>query len=194
MKRVNLCDEDPLLVKIMLEFLYTQRCDLSTTFLGDEVGDYDDGDDKDCKIRSLDDIIALYALGDKYGIPSLCPHASHDFQKTICDLRDTPQRQLIPDILLGCIPQVYTSTPDSDRTLKDFLVKEMIHGHCSSSSAGPDGKALLEAMEDNAQFRKDMTVGLLEKEKAKEKAKEHDAEFEKALASVGEAMWDSSSM
>lgn len=49
-------------------------------------------------------------------------------------------------------------------------------------------------MEDNAQFRKDMTVGLLEKEKAKEKAKEHDAEFEKALASVGEAMWDSSSM
>lgn len=127
----------------MLEFLYTQRCDLSTTFLGDEVGDYDDGDDKDCKMRSLEDIIALYALGDKYGIPSLCQYASHDFQKTICDLRDTPLRQSIPDILLGCIPQVYTSTLDSNRTLKDVLVKEMIHGHGSSSSAMPDAKALL---------------------------------------------------
>lgn len=42
-------------------------------------------------------------------------------------------------------------------------------------------------MEDNAQFRKDMTVGLLEK------AKGNDAETMNALASVGTA-WESSLM
>ena len=43
-------------------------------------------------------------------------------------------------------------------------------------------------MENNAQFRKDMTVGLLEKEKAKEdeeKAEEHETELINALAYAG---------
>ncbi len=112
----------------MLDFLYTVGVDV------------DDDDDED---RSLDDIIALYALGDKYAIPSLCEYASLDFENTIRDLADTPQRHSSPDIVLGCIPQLYTSTPDSDRTLKDLLVEEMIYRHCSSSSARPDVKALL---------------------------------------------------
>lgn len=108
----------------MLDFLYTQTYDLSTTF------------------PPLEDIIALYALGDKYAISSLCQHASYDFEKTIRNLR-SPYPHSSHNILLSCIPQLYSSTPDSDHTLKDLLVEEIIHRHCSSSTARPDVEALL---------------------------------------------------
>lgn len=108
----------------MLDFLYTQTYDLSATS------------------PPLDDIIALYALGDKYAISSLCQHASHDFEKTIRNFR-SPYPHSSYDILLSCIPELYGSTPDSDHTLKVLLVEEIIDRHCSSYTARPDVEALL---------------------------------------------------
>ncbi|KAL8643847.1 MAG: hypothetical protein Q9226_008081 [Calogaya cf. arnoldii] len=145
---VNL-EENPSLIRIMLDFLYTQTYDLPTTSLTEEMDE--DGDDE-----SLNNLIALYALGDKYAISSLCQHAALDFEEIVHDPEQT---------LLSSIPQLYSSIPENDRMLRDLFLKEIIFRHRFNSTAKMDAdvETLLEAMEENVEFRKDMTLCLLKK-------------------------------
>ncbi|KAL8885161.1 MAG: hypothetical protein Q9215_006941 [Flavoplaca cf. flavocitrina] len=102
----------------------------------------------------LSNLIDLYALGDKYAISALCRHAAARFQKTISEISDC-------EFNLQRIPQIYGSVPENDTTLKDLLIAEIILRYCSYTRHRPGQGILLEAMDQYAEFRKDMTLGLL---------------------------------
>ncbi|KAL8893474.1 MAG: hypothetical protein Q9192_005225 [Flavoplaca navasiana] len=129
----------------MLGFLYTQTFDISPLGLVDN---------QYHPMTFLSNLIDLYALGDKYAISALCRRAAARFQKTISELSDS-------EFNLQCIPQIYDSVPENDTTLKDILIAEIIMRYCSYARPRPDQGILLEAMDQYAEFRKDMTLGLL---------------------------------
>ena len=106
----------------MLDFLYTQTYDLPTSSLTEEMDE--DGDDE-----SLNNLVALYALGDKYAISSLCQHAALDFEENVHDPEQT---------LLSSIPQLYSSIPENNRMLRDLFLKEIIYHHRYNSTAKMD--------------------------------------------------------
>ncbi|KAL8854522.1 MAG: hypothetical protein Q9198_010917, partial [Flavoplaca austrocitrina] len=142
---IDLSDKRPLLIKAMLDSLYTQTFDISPLAIVDNQYHTQ---------TFLSNLIDLYALGDKYAIPALCHDAAYRFQKTISEISDS-------EFNLQCIPQIYGSVPENVTTLKDLLIPEIILRYCSYARPRPDQGILLEAMDQYAEFRKDMTLGLL---------------------------------
>ncbi|KAL9635573.1 MAG: hypothetical protein Q9204_002581 [Flavoplaca sp. TL-2023a] len=142
---IDLSDNRPLLIKTMLDVLYTQTFD--TFPLATVENQYH-------PTTFLSNLIDLYALGDKYATPALRQDAATRFQKTISEISES-------EFNLQCIPQIYDSVPENDTTLKDLLIAEIILRYCSYARARPDQGSLLEAMDQHTEFRKDMTLGLL---------------------------------
>ncbi|KAL8725846.1 MAG: hypothetical protein Q9166_007092 [cf. Caloplaca sp. 2 TL-2023] len=151
----------------MLEFLYTQTYNLNkslpTMF-----------NEKDRHIQFAETNIALYTLGDKYAIFSLCSHAANCFDTVICDRitgADT-------DVALGAIPSVYAAAPENDRTLRDMVVG-VIAWNMKSIARRPKLKELfLVCMHQIEQFREDMSLALLDDCKIKHKDPNADNSFD----------------
>ncbi|KAL8958512.1 MAG: hypothetical protein Q9183_005817 [Haloplaca sp. 2 TL-2023] len=97
----------------------------------------------------------MYALADKYGIPSLCNSAASNFKACLWH-RNNPRE------LLFCVPMVYSSAPATDRTLRDMIVK-YFQRLAPSINARPNTKArLMRLVHEIEQFREDVMVTLLE--------------------------------
>ncbi|KAL8678662.1 MAG: hypothetical protein Q9224_007098 [Gallowayella concinna] len=136
----------------MLEFLYTHSYNLNETLPRIE-------NQKDRKIKFLETHIALYVLGDKYALPSLCQY-SVDCFRILLDRhgwkRDT-------DVLLACIPSVYAGTPENDRTLRDIIIQAVTHRMFGPEiRCSEDKKGFLDSMQHNEQFRNDMMGSILD--------------------------------
>ncbi|KAL8714270.1 MAG: hypothetical protein Q9225_006620 [Loekoesia sp. 1 TL-2023] len=132
--------DDPNDIGLMLEFFYTQTYETEQT-----------PDHKPVPVVH----VSLYALGDKYGIPTLCNYSADCFRKSI--RQSTSTAQLIP-----CIPLVYRSTPGRNRTLRDLIVSELI---CRSADVATDigmSDSMMRFVHSIEQFREDLVLGLLQ--------------------------------
>ncbi|KAI4231228.1 MAG: hypothetical protein L6R40_007798, partial [Gallowayella cf. fulva] len=110
--RLDLSEDQPYHIKLMLDFLYTQKVDFSEM----------------PAIRScefFEALIALYALGTKYLIPSFCHHVAMHFEEAIDDAH-IPAHMDTSCALFHCIPLVYASTPENDRTLRNIVVHKVL--------------------------------------------------------------------
>jgi hypothetical protein len=102
---VELPEDNPLVIAKMIEYLYISKYE--------SVG-VGEGTEKEA-LSELRLHAELYAVADKYGLPSLADHAKSRFIATIHDSWD-------PYGFLESINAIYTLTPGSNRGLRDVAV------------------------------------------------------------------------
>lgn len=100
--------------------------------------------------------VSLYALGDKYQIPALCTFSANQFHWLISSEPRVFQ-------LLMCVPLIYSSTPETDRRLRDLVVAELTHRSNDIAAEPGSNKVMLEHVNDIPQFRQDVVQGLLKR-------------------------------
>ncbi|KAL8637619.1 MAG: hypothetical protein Q9226_009102, partial [Calogaya cf. arnoldii] len=146
---LDLSEEKVEHVKLMLEFLYTGTYDILNLLY--------------CvhsrPVRCFN-VILLYAMAQRFKIPALRKHAHDHFKSMVNESRDTK-------FLLPCIPTVYDSTTEDDRSLRDILLESLVT-NCRSSE-----EALLKAADERKDFRKDLFLALLRSEKEDGKSKKN---------------------
>ncbi len=72
----------------------------------------------------------MYSLGDKYDIPSLKKEAARRFRE---DVGIPGNRKCETLTLLSVVDKIYTTTPDSDRGLRNFVVQEIFQRYSTVS-------------------------------------------------------------
>ncbi len=72
----------------------------------------------------------MYSLGDKYDIPSLKKEAARRFRE---DVGIPGNRKCETLTLLSVVDKIYTTTPDSDRGLRNFLVQQIFQRYNTAS-------------------------------------------------------------
>lgn len=72
----------------------------------------------------------MYSLGDKYDIPSLKKEARQRFSKDVIIPGDKKSETLT---LLSVVNLIYTSTPDSDRGLRNLVVRQIYQRYAIAS-------------------------------------------------------------
>ncbi|KAL8903552.1 MAG: hypothetical protein Q9171_007365 [Xanthocarpia ochracea] len=146
--QLDLSGEDLGYIKLMLQFLYTQTYDVDS---------YGTPSVDPCNAKILTVHIALYTLGDKYAIPSLCGYAASCF----CSVLNRHCWHCDMDVILACIPLIYASCPENDRTLRDILLDAIADVPRSGSDLEDKKMKVVRAVHDNVKFREDMTLRLL---------------------------------
>ena len=72
----------------------------------------------------------MYSLGDKYDLPGLKKEAARRFINDIAIPGDKKRETLT---LLSVIPTIYTTTPDSDRGLRDLVARHIFQRYRTAS-------------------------------------------------------------
>lgn len=157
--KIDLPEDDPYLVQLMLDYLYTGRYNALNAAAWEGQEAFDSQNPKNVyKIHVL-----LYALADKFSMPTLRSNAARCFGMDI-DLDDDGEG------LLNVVPCIYDSTPESDRTLRDSAMErfskiaDIIYG-------GDETRAqLLELVHDIKQFGQDVLSALIKAKYALEQS------------------------
>ncbi|KAL8735859.1 MAG: hypothetical protein Q9181_002664, partial [Wetmoreana brouardii] len=144
--KIDLPEDDPYSIKLMIEFLYKGNY---TPMKDQKVFEsFDFCDPKNI----LKTHISLYALGDKYGIPTLSHRAAW---RLFADL-DRDFNGANPEIVLYCVPRIYSSTPENDRTLRDCVVERVMnHSHIIDLHENSK-RQLMEHINNVKDFREDL--------------------------------------
>lgn len=118
---VRLSEEDPHLVGKMITFIYTSEYPNPT---GEEIfGVFYDVDALALTLHA-----AMYGLGDFYGIRSLKWVAAGKFKELMqswYSLLDKPLHRAKVLAFIRAIRIVYTTTPEHDRGLRDFVIDQL---------------------------------------------------------------------
>lgn len=102
-------DNDPQHINLMLEFLYDHKYEVVL---------------KPNWFRTRDIVlvhVSLYALGVKYKIPALCHYSAHQIYEHMLS------GHLSHYGAQACIPLVYSSTPGTNRALRDLFVSFIVN-------------------------------------------------------------------
>ncbi|KAI4130485.1 MAG: hypothetical protein LQ338_001716 [Usnochroma carphineum] len=145
--KIELVDDHPYHVALMVEFLYTQEYTAADHFAA-----LFDVKHPEYVFKAH---ISLYAMGDKYGVPRLCRYSSHRFHES------AHPRGLFTT--LNCVPLIYSSTPDTNRTLRDQIVSNIIQSSKGVASDEECKKEMRQHVDEIQQFREDLIQGLLDK-------------------------------
>jgi hypothetical protein len=98
--------DDPEVVQLMFDFLYLQS--------------YDQGPSAEERSRcNLVSHAKLYAIGGKYGIPHMKEAAKKRFHEEV-------EKEIASEIFVEAAKLGFTTTPDSDRGLRELIVRAMI--------------------------------------------------------------------
>ncbi|KAL8956251.1 MAG: hypothetical protein Q9183_006364, partial [Haloplaca sp. 2 TL-2023] len=144
---IDLPDDDPSRIEEMLRFLYTGRVfDYSATLPERLMSD-------GILRSSMTSLVALYSLGDKYGIPTLCRYTEEYFEHL------TPYAMV--DDLLYCVPEIYHGTPESNRDLRDAAVRHFIKRSEEDIDMENTMEGVLQLSDDIKQFRDDVITALI---------------------------------
>lgn len=132
---IELKEDDPAMVEEMLRFLYTS--------------DYkaDSGEDYQLSINAK-----MYAMGEKYSINSLKDLAKAKFSKCLTPGQDLEE---FFDIFLEAVDLVYTTTPASDRGLRDCLTP-ILAAHKETLRKLPDFVNLIKGQLSDGDFAMDV--------------------------------------
>ena len=113
---ITLHDDHPSTVERMLLYLYVLDYDTgSTTEVGFQATASEDYVEKERNV-ALQAHVAVYAVADKYDIPSLKAIAKSKFDMQIGNMWPVPR---LPNIA----NEVFSSTPCNDRGLRDVILK-----------------------------------------------------------------------
>lgn len=144
---IDLNNDPPHLVDRMVQFLY--HSDYSTLEAGG------DAHDKDLKQRRLLLHVDLYALADRYDIGGLATLARDNYNGRVDFGADAL-------CAIETIPRIYASTPESNRGLRDIVVRG-IKKHSEDVFNVPAAKAqFYEIFLETPQFALDMVSKALE--------------------------------
>ncbi|KAL8634752.1 MAG: hypothetical protein Q9228_007678, partial [Teloschistes exilis] len=147
--KVDLSTEEPYLINLMLEDLYTQGP------LIDSAGrnEPDILSEVMASLHPPSTQISLYALGDRLIIAGLCKYAARLFKDWIesADLRITD--------MASWIPLLYDSLREHGRTLRNLVIERLLAPNLECENA-PSSEPLSKLMGDIEQFREDIFVAL----------------------------------
>lgn len=134
----------------MLEYLYTQAYTLKE--------DYEEDLSQIAISEGLKYAprthISLYTLGDKYGIPTLCHHATDQLRAYLDTYNDT-------EGLLRCLSCIYDSTPPNDRTLRKLAIQKL-HHHCGNIRTDQEHEeVMISLVHDFPELREDILLAFL---------------------------------
>lgn len=123
-QRIELPEEEPSMVYRMLQHLYMQTYTVNLCLDG-----FYSVNDSWAKAR-LHVHAQMYSLGDKYDVPSLKKEAARRFVEDV----EIPRHSKceIPT-LLSVVSVVYVTTPESDRTLRDVVVRQIFQRYDTAS-------------------------------------------------------------
>ena len=130
-KHIELHEDDPLMVKLMFDYLYT--------------GLYND--DEYETINPAVTNAHMYVLGDKYEIPELCTTASKRFTEQIKTSNDGA-------LFVELVPLIYSNTVESDLTIRKPII-EAVAKNFTELLKQPDATEMLAATGD---FSKDLLL------------------------------------
>ncbi|CAD6594566.1 MAG: hypothetical protein ASARMPREDX12_009615 [Alectoria sarmentosa] len=109
--RIELKQHEPHLVHRMLQHLY--MVDYSASEIET------DGKKEESFVSELHTHVMMYAMGDEYDIKDLKEEALWKFNKAVEAKQEQSDE---PTSVLEVVPAIYTTTPDSDRGLRDAVV------------------------------------------------------------------------
>ena len=72
----------------------------------------------------------MYSLGDKYDLPGLNKEAARRFKEDV-EISGDDKCEILT--LLSVVPTVYATTPDSDRGLRNQVVRQIFQGYDTAS-------------------------------------------------------------
>lgn len=150
--KIDLPEDDPYHIGLMIDYFYTRKYDPHPTGLTDEQAkEYSEPQSPRFEPKTH---IVLYALGDKYAVPALSSYAAEYFMEDVgsnCGVAD----------FLHCVPLVYNSTPDTDRTLRGFLLERIILNFKYIAEESEVKERMMELVHSIEQFREDLCLGFL---------------------------------
>ncbi|KAL8735858.1 MAG: hypothetical protein Q9181_002663 [Wetmoreana brouardii] len=147
--KINLPEDDPYLVSLMLQFLYIETYTVDTE-------DEEKHLDPDYPTFVLKHHVQLYSLGDKYNIPLLCRLAAYRFRQYLHTGTHLAEA-------FDCVPWIYDNIPDNDRALRNHIIKEIAYRAEEINSDPMDRAALMDLIHHYEQFREDMFTELLQR-------------------------------
>ncbi|KAL8751274.1 MAG: hypothetical protein Q9184_006117 [Pyrenodesmia sp. 2 TL-2023] len=142
---VDLPDDDPFHVSLMLHFLYRQRY---TRAVEDMNGP---------KYKSRVHV-HMYELGDKYDIPQLCHYAAGFLESIVCYQWGENLVHLMNTVRL-----VYERNPDITRRLRDIVCKALVRHLREIAANGEHRDRIIEMVHEIEQFREDLCLAQLQK-------------------------------
>ncbi|KAL8646645.1 MAG: hypothetical protein Q9210_006013 [Variospora velana] len=138
-KSIDLPNNDPHLINLMLEFLYTVAYESK------------EGTDTIFHLNHPRHILkihlALYAIGDEFGIPTLCSYSATRFYRTLLQERD-------PKDVLECIRLVYESAADA-RPLRIRAIAVLVRRPRVITARAEERSIFIRLMEHVKLFRND---------------------------------------
>lgn len=142
---VNLPDDDPFHVSLLLHFLYRQRYTRAVEDINDPTN----------KPRVH---IHMYELGDKYDIPELSLYAAG------C-LEDIVSFRWGQDLvhLLNAVHLVYERNPDITRKLRDIVLVAVVRRSTEIAADSEQRNRLVELVHEIEQFREELCLAQLYK-------------------------------
>ncbi|KAL9135501.1 MAG: hypothetical protein Q9175_003303 [Cornicularia normoerica] len=123
-QQIELPEEEPSMVYRMLQHLYMQTYIVN---LGQD--EFWSLNDSWAKTR-LHVHAQMYSLGDKYDLPGLKKEAARRFNEDVKISGDSKCETLT---LLSVVPTVYEITLDSDRGLRDIVVRQIFQRYATAS-------------------------------------------------------------
>ncbi len=108
-KTINLENEKFPMVRRMMRYCY--------------LFDYDDQDET--AMSDVEVNARMYAMADQFGVPGLKTAAAAKFARC-CTWRQSVEVPVGLDILLDCVETVFTSTPDTDHTLRKSRASALV--------------------------------------------------------------------
>ncbi|KAI4106398.1 MAG: hypothetical protein L6R37_002196 [Teloschistes peruensis] len=142
---VRLEDAHPGLIRMMLEFLYTQKYIVTE----DDIMTYNDL----CNISRIQ--ILLFRLGEQYQIPTLCNYMSK------CLRRRLNSDGLVMDEHFDCVALVYGGIPERNQTLRSILIDALMAYHGRILQDKATEKTFLSLLEAHREFRDDAVRALI---------------------------------
>ncbi|KAL8662663.1 MAG: hypothetical protein Q9202_004528 [Teloschistes flavicans] len=145
---INLPCDDPYLIRVLLSFFYT-----GSLYLRAHAEDIELNDPKHPNYRYRT-VVLLYALADKYGISSLTHACSQSLRWAY-----TNYNAVIG--LLHCVPSTYTTTPDTNRGLRDITTNSIVKYAEKISEDAETLRLLMEHIDNFPQFRNDLVLAFI---------------------------------
>ncbi|KAL8690275.1 MAG: hypothetical protein Q9218_004241 [Villophora microphyllina] len=145
--RINLSEDDPDLVEVMLDFLYTPEFDIVNVL---DLS-FDPDDEKYLPRFHFN----LHTLGDKYTIPTPCDYAIRALCRNIKHYANDHE-------FISSIPYLYDHGPAGDGTLRKLIRKEIRRRSSQISKDRQTKIQLAEIVRQHSGFREDLCSDFLQ--------------------------------
>ncbi|KAL8685238.1 MAG: hypothetical protein Q9218_007886 [Villophora microphyllina] len=147
LSRIELPEENPILVAKMTEFLYTRKYDLHASLGGSF--------DPTTTDYSPDAHIALANLGEKYAVPALSSYVINLLCNDLLENRDNK-------VLLQCMPFAFNTSAADANKVQSTITNELMDRAGDLLNEKKSVNEIVDLMQENRRFCMTLAIALLQ--------------------------------